>query len=464
MSPPKPISPFRLSSLLRLQNDPKLALQLFQNPNPDPKPFRYTHLSYDLIITKLGRSRMFHEMEQILSQLRRETRFSPKEIIFCNVISFYGRARLPDRAIQTFESIPEFRCQRTVKSLNSLLNALLNCKEFEKFDGILSGIDKFATPDVCTYNILINACCLSGSLGDAWNVFDEMLRKHVCPNVVTFGTLISGLCGDSRLDEAFRLKEDMVKVFNVKPNAFVYASLMKGLCRVNELSLAFELKKEMVANKLRLDSGIYSTLIAALFKVGRKDEVFVVLEEMRENGCKPDTVTYNAMISGFCNEKDFEAAYGVLEEMVAKGCKPDVISYNVIISGLCKEGKWREANDLFEDMPRRGCTPDVGSYRILFDGLCEGMQFNEAAFILDEMVFKGYAPKGASKTKFVEALCQEGNLELLCKVLNSLVKGNVIDGDAWSLAVSKVCKKEQLSNGSELVDIFLKDTETLPIR
>ncbi|KAL6175336.1 hypothetical protein ACLB2K_051977 [Fragaria x ananassa] len=100
----KSISPFRLSSLLRNQKDPALALQLFQNPNPDSnaqpqKPFRYSLISYDIIISKLGRAKMFDQMEQILGQMKQETHLSPPEIIFCNVMSYYGRARLPDRAL-----------------------------------------------------------------------------------------------------------------------------------------------------------------------------------------------------------------------------------------------------------------------------------------------------------------------------------------------------------------------------
>ncbi|KAB1216467.1 hypothetical protein CJ030_MR4G002240 [Morella rubra] len=458
MKPLKPpISPFRLSSLLRLQKDPTLSLQLFQNPNPDSnrkKSFRHSLLSYDFIITKLGRAKMFDEMEQILHQLKQEIRFAPAEIIFCNVISFYGRARLPDHAIQTFDRIPDFRCQRTVKSANSLLDALLKCGEFEKMRELFLGIDKHGTPDACTYNILIHACCRIGSLDGAWNVFDEMQRRGVQPNAVTFGTLVHQLCLNFRLKEAFKLKKDM-GAYGVTPNALVYTSLIKGLCGMGKLSSAFMLKEEMVKNKLKLDSAVYSTLIRALFNAGRKEEAFGVLEEMKEIGCKPDAVTYNALISGFCKEKDFEEAFRILDEMVEKGCKPDVVGYNVIIGGLCKEGKCSEARDFFEDLPRRGCAPDVVSYRTLFDGLSDCMQFKEAAVVLDEMIFKGFAPRPASITKFMDGLYQERNLELFSSVLNSLGKGNVVDLDTWRMAVLMVCKEDELSNSSKVVDTLM---------
>ncbi|KAI4333552.1 hypothetical protein L6164_018341 [Bauhinia variegata] len=451
MAASKSISPFRLSSLLRLQKDPAFAFKLFRNPNPNPnKTFRYPLLSYDIIITKLGRAKMFDQMEQVLQQLKKETRFVVPEVLLCNVILFYGRARLPASAIQTFQSIPSFQCERTVKSFNSLLNALLICREYEKMREIYLGIDDFGSPDACTYNILINACCLRGDIEQAWKVFDQMQRNGIRSTVVTFGTLINGFCLNNQLKEALQLKEDMMRIFKLKPNTFLYTTLLKGLCKMGDLTLAFGIKDEMVRNKVILDAAAYNTLIAALFKAGRKEEALGVLEEMKEHGCKPNPATYNVMISGFCREKDFQEAYKILNGM--EDFKPNVMSYNVMIGWLCKEGKWSEAVDLFQDMPRRRCAPDVVTYRTLFDGLCEWMQFKEAAFVLDEMIFKGFSPVCISMNKFIDGLCREGNFELLSAVLTSLAGGNVLNEDICKTVVSMVCLKEKSSEAFELFD------------
>ncbi|XP_050376949.1 putative pentatricopeptide repeat-containing protein At1g53330 [Argentina anserina] len=454
MKASKSISPFRLSSLLRSQNDPTLALQLFHNPNPDAnpqKPFRHSLLSYDIIISKLGRAKMFDQMEQILHRMKQETRFAPTEIIFCNVMSYYGRARLPDRALHLFDEMPSFRCERTIKSFNSLLDALYKCGHFDKMKEVLERIEDYGTPDACTYNILIKAFCGSEDLENARKVLDEMRSKGVEPTDVTLGTLIYKLCSDHRVKQALELKEDWERVHGVLPSAFVYASLMKGLCGVGEMALAFGLKDEMVRKNIRLDAPVYSTLISALAKAGRRGEVPGLLEEMSKHGCKPNTVTYNAMIHGCCMEKDFEAAYGVLDEMVEKECRPDAVSYNVIIDALCKEGKWSEAHQFFQDLPRRGCHPDLLSYRMLFSGLCDCGQFQEAAFVLDEMIFKGYAPHYARTHKLVEGLCEEGNMELLATVLSSLQKANVLDDGTWRVVISTL-RREMSSDVFELID------------
>ncbi|KAJ8755589.1 hypothetical protein K2173_022168 [Erythroxylum novogranatense] len=462
MSPPKPLSPFRLASLLRLEKDPQLAFHLFLNPNPIPdphrnantptKPFRYSLVSYDIIIMKLGRAKMFDEMHKILRQLKTETRFVPKEVLFCNVISFYGRAGLPDKALTLFDEIPSFRCQRTIKSINSLLNALLMCEQFDKMMELLVCIEKFAQPDTCTFNIFIYWFCSKGRVDDAWKVFDEMKSRGLSPNNRTFGSLIYGLCLNLKWKEAFELKNNMERVYGTVPNAHIYASLIKALCCVGDLYLAFRLKEEMSKKKVKLDSAIYATLISGLFKVGKKEEAFGLLEEMTLAGCKLDTVTYNVLICEFCKDLDFEAAFKVLNEMVGKGCKPEVISYNIILDRLCKVGKWTEASDLFEDMPRRGCVPDVTSYRILFDGLSKAFQYENATLILDEMIFKGFAPYPVGITNFVDSLCQAKNEDLLLSVLNSLAKGNAIPEHLWKRSIAFVVKEDMLLSLSEHVD------------
>nr|GME02658.1 putative pentatricopeptide repeat-containing protein At1g53330 [Ipomoea batatas] len=451
----KKVSPFRLSSLIRLEKDPKLALQLFLNPKPgqihNASTIRYSILSYDRIICKLGRAKMFDEMETILEKLKEDTCVIPKEVIFCNVISFYGRARMPERAIRTFHRIPDFRCPRTMKSANSLLSSLLLCREFAKMEEIISCFGNYGCPDVCTYNILINACCILGDLTNAWNVFDEMRSRGPLPNVVTFGTLINGLCSNLEMEKAIELKESMIREFKLKPNAYLYAALIKGLCKDNKLDVAISMKEEMLKKRVELDSAIYATLISAFYKNGRKDEVQGLLEEMNKNECKCDTVTYNAMIHGLSEEGDFDSAFGVLNQMQEQGAEPDVISYNVIIRGLCKKGKLRDANELFEDMPRRKCTPDVVTYRILFDGLCDGMQFLEAALILDEMVFKGLSPRPESTSRFITGLVQGGDMELLLRALNTSARGNLIGADVWRLIISTVCKEDNLFEASVIV-------------
>ncbi|XP_010255268.1 PREDICTED: putative pentatricopeptide repeat-containing protein At1g53330 [Nelumbo nucifera] len=162
------------------------SLQLSRNPNSNNplKLFRYSLFSYDIITTKLGRPKMFNEMEQIFAQTSQETRFIPKEVIFAMSSPSTTALAWPNKLFEL-----------TIQFL-----------------------------------IFVAKERLSNSLDDACKLFDETRRKDIKPNAITFGTLISVLCANLKLGEAFRLKEDMLRIFGLRPNAFVYASLIKGLC------------------------------------------------------------------------------------------------------------------------------------------------------------------------------------------------------------------------------------------
>lgn len=410
------VSPFRLTSLLRLERNPTLALQLFRNPNPESttppslKPFRYSARSYDIIICRLAKARMFTEMEQILDQMvNQTTRFTPKEALFCRIITSYGRARMPDVALRTFHRIPSFHCHRTIRSFNTLLDVLLRLGEISKLQTLCHDLDTCQfSPDACTYNILIRARAASGSIYGACEMFDQMRKDGISPTATTFGTLITAFISASLQEEAFRVKEVMVRRYNIKPNVYIYASLLKTLCMDNELDHAIRLKDEMASDsEIGLDAAIYTTLIRALFRAGRKGEVVSILEEMKKKGVKPETATYNAIIAGFCEEEDFNASFEALREMKRRGCEPDVVSYNTIVVGMCRAGRWRDARDLFDDMPRQGCRPDVVTYRALLDGICAAGESRDVELLVEEMAFNGYCPAAMNFRKLVEGVLEK---------------------------------------------------------
>ncbi|GER33602.1 pentatricopeptide repeat-containing protein [Striga asiatica] len=459
----KKISPFRLSSLLRLEKDPKRALHLFLNPNPNdrspnPKPFRHSLLSYDLIITKLGRARLFPEMESVLDKLKNDTRIAAEEVIFCNVITFYGRARSPLEARRAFDEIPAFRCRRTIKSFNTLLSSLAACRELGMARDLLDEIRDFGGPDACTYNILIRTFLARPDLAGARHLFDEMLSQGVTPNSVTFGTLINGLCANSELDEAFRLKTQMEEELKIRPDEPVYVPLIKALCKASQLSRAMDLKEEMSRRGVRVGPAVYSTLISAFFKAGRKGEVSGLLDEMGRQGCRPDTVTHNAIIHGLCRDREFGPAIEALAQMERDGCKPDVISYNLIVGSLCRAGKIDEAHDLFEDMPRRGCRPDVVAYRTIFEGFCDAGRFREAAGVLDEMVFMGHAGSScldvSRRVDELAAFVWGEKMMWVC--LFRAAKRGPVDRCVWRLVTCLVCRDGR-SSAREMFDRLINE-------
>ncbi|KAL0791948.1 hypothetical protein Bca101_008194 [Brassica carinata] len=341
--------------------------------------------------------------------------------------------------------MPQYRCQRTINSVNSLLNALLKCGAFDKAKEVLTRVGEFGKPDACTYNVLISGYSQSGCFDEAVKLFDEMVERKVKPTGVTFGTLMHGLCKYLKVKEALKM------------------------------NLAFKLKDEV-----KVDSTIYYTLISLLIKDGRSNEVPEILEEMREKGwykprrerlerflqrlCENEKLEILGIVISSLNEgnavdavkKEVKEALKMKHDMLkVYGVFPTVHIYASLIKALCQDGELGLAFKLKDEVKadsaiystlisslikagRRGCVPDVLSYRIVFDGLCEGLQFEEAAVILDEMMFKGYKPRRDRLERFLQRLCESEKMEILGDVISSLNKGNAYDADFWKSVLKGV--------------------------
>jgi len=220
-----------LSAALLRETDPAAALRLFLNP-PNATlsaPFSYSLRCYDLIISKLAAARLFSAMESILSCLPPAVPSSgtgPREHLLCQVISAYGRARLPAAARRTFAH-PAFPEPRTAHAVNTLLTALLACRSPLR-DLLAVCRDAGISPNECTYNILMRAAAASGSLEHVRHLFDEMLLLGVSPTVATFGIMVAALCDADKLEQAFEVKEAMVRRYNVVAKCFCLCQSHQG--------------------------------------------------------------------------------------------------------------------------------------------------------------------------------------------------------------------------------------------
>ncbi|XP_078165147.1 small ribosomal subunit protein mL103 (rPPR7)-like isoform X2 [Carex rostrata] len=316
------LSPFRLAALLRQEKDPNAALSLFLSP---PQPFPYSYQCYDLLLTKLAYSRLFPPLEQILDSLRADERVTPKEPLFCHIISSYARGRLPSRAHDLFLLIPSFRCSRTVKSFNSLLDAYLRFGNLEAFESLWHNAGSYGVyPDACSYNIYMRAVCLSGSVSRAWELFDEMPTRGISPTVVTFG-------------------------------------------RKGEVTVLLE---EMKANRITPDNATFNSMIAGFCEDEKNfNAAFEVLNEMQRSGCKPDLISYNTIINGFCKVARWRDAQDLFEDMPRRGCKPDIVTYRILFDAICDCKEFKEVVVLLDEMVSKGYTPSLDGTKKFLEGI-----------------------------------------------------------------------------------------------
>ncbi|KAG0487693.1 hypothetical protein HPP92_009788 [Vanilla planifolia] len=436
-----PLTPSHVCKLIRAEPDARKALLIFNSASAEyPSGYRHDHETFAVIAARLAASSLARAAESILCRAFSELGDSPSESSFLPIIRSYSRAHLPLDALRLFRRMSsEFHLFPSHRSYNAVLAALVAnshlslaktlfnemktagvsftvasfnvlikafCSAQSAASGALdSAIRIFrsmpmrgCSPDVCTYNTLIDGLCRHGRVGDAKKLFEEMQQLDYSPNVVTFTSLMHGMCLSGNFDEALRLFDGMGKRA-IKPNVITYTSLIDGLCKGGRSLEAMGFLEQMMKQGCLANVMTYSALINGLCAEGRLQQALEVLDKMRLHGRKADAGLYGKLIKGLCESNQFQEAANYLDEMALSGISPNRLTWglhvrihNMVIRGLCSNGKLVRSFHLYLNTRNCGISIDPETYALLLDCYCKKGDVHKTVSICHEMMIDGCFP------------------------------------------------------------------------
>ncbi|XP_078153129.1 pentatricopeptide repeat-containing protein At5g03800-like [Carex rostrata] len=185
------------------------------------------------------------------------------------------------------------------------------------------------------FNPLLKGLCSENRISDAVAmVFNKMPKLGCTPNVISYNTIIDGLCKEGTISKAFSVFEKMLSV-GIVPNVVTYSSLIDGLCKEGAISKAFSLFERMLSEGIVPNVVTYNSLINGLCKEGETQKAETLLSYMISRGLEPNVVTYTTLVDGLCKNGLLDKAVELLQSMVSKGHDPNVVTYTAIIDALC---------------------------------------------------------------------------------------------------------------------------------
>ncbi|KAG1342173.1 putative Pentatricopeptide repeat-containing protein, mitochondrial [Cocos nucifera] len=90
------------------------------------------------------------------------------------------------------------------------------------------------TPDIVTYNSLINGLCKMGWMRAALNLLEKLHAEGLAPDMATYNTLISWHCKANMLDDASMLLNRAVNN-GIMPNSLTWDILVNNFIREQTL-------------------------------------------------------------------------------------------------------------------------------------------------------------------------------------------------------------------------------------
>ena len=225
-------------------------------------------------------------------------------------------------------------------------------------------LNEGCTPNLVTYNTLIDVYGKTGAWEDAIAVLDDVEEQGLEPEARTYNTVIIACNQSSRAAEALQVYERMLRA-NAKPTATTYTALISAYGKSGQLDAAMQIFRDMAKQGCERNVITYSSLISACEKAGRWQLALDLFKEMHSEGCEPNVVTYNSLIAACAQGSQAAKAQEIFELMQKRGCRPDSVTFGALIGAYDKSGNWRSALSSFEAIRGASCRPDTVVYNTI---------------------------------------------------------------------------------------------------
>ncbi|KAJ1397940.1 Tetratricopeptide-like helical domain superfamily [Sesbania bispinosa] len=356
------------------------------------KGFYHTPFSLDTMLYILGRSRMFGHVWDLLIEARRkdQTVITPRTLMV--VLARIAKVCSVRQTVESFRRFKKLIPDFDTNCFNALLRTLCQEKSMTDARNVYHSLKHSFRPNLQTFNIL-----LSGwkTPEDAEGFFDEMREMGVTPDVVTYNCLVDVYCKGRQMEKAYKVLDEM-RERDLSPDVIMYTSIIGGLGLIGQPDKARDVLKEMKEYGCYPDVPAYNAAIRNFCIAKRLGDAYGLMDEMMEKGLSPNATTYNLFfrIYYWCN--DLQSSWNMYKRMMVVGCLPNTQSCMFLIRLFRRQEKVEMALQLWGDMVEKG----FGSYTlvsdVLFDLLCDTGKLREAEKCFLEMIEKGQKPSMVS--------------------------------------------------------------------
>lgn len=248
-------------------------------------------------------------------------------------------------------------------------------------------------PDLKAANILMNCYAKLADVENAEALLDQMkngggyLVPRISPNLVTYNTVLNACQRAGKLDEALATKEDLER-YGLIPDARTYTSLIATVARKpslssgqNDPSLAFSLLKEMQDRGIRPNGMTFSALIDTCGRCQRTDLALQGLRIMLRQKSKEREATketaqqftlanevgaWTAAIDACCKAGRLDTARRLFTEaMPSFGCMPNIVTCGCLLDSYLRQGRTSDALDVLRYMKKNRISPSPVLYTSL---------------------------------------------------------------------------------------------------
>jgi len=336
------------------------------------------------------------------------------------------------------------------------------------------------SPNVVTFNTILEVCSISGDSSRAWEYFAKMHSEYrIEPDPNTYGIIVKGIrtsdkvshyfelffpsllgfiatktelvedtfingivdiCGKFRCVDKIEQMTEILRRKNRKLNLVTYGKLITIYRELKQPYKIDDLCREIKKCDIQPNEITYGCIMEAYFRCDLYDKVIEIYEEVQNNikiAC--NIVIYTTYIRALAKKSDFETAIGVYSKLKNDPkCKLNRIAFNALLDCCVKCGRYDKMTEIFEEMLRmtaesqkigilseeEAVAPDLITYSTLIKGMCKAKRIKKAIELYEEMKKKGMELDEILFNSLLDGFvnCEENNFVESEKVINDMKK------------------------------------------
>ncbi|KAI7905879.1 uncharacterized protein BX663DRAFT_497978 [Cokeromyces recurvatus] len=228
-------------------------------------------------------------------------------------------------------------------TLNTMLKGYIETDDTPSAMGIISDMFKLGfKPDVVTFTTLVDSVFhkrAPTTAGEMMRIITEQL--DITPNVYTFNAIINSWVQSGNMEQAEKTFELMKlpKYKHIEPTVHTYTNLIQGYIKQSDLNKAMMTFQTILRSGIRPDRATFNFMITGFLDHDRLADAYTCLEHMISMNISPTKDTWKLLLDDCCHKKDWVMGQKVVEALKQSGFL--ITSYSVrrpytIIKKHCK--------------------------------------------------------------------------------------------------------------------------------
>jgi pentatricopeptide repeat protein len=393
----------------------KKALELFRQMQcesvvPSPVTFMGV-LNACASVVSLEEGRYAHE--QIL-----KTGCESNVFVQSSLIDMYAKCGSMEDAGRVFNKM----VLHDVVSWNAMILGHVKCGQGQKALELFNCMQQEGVqPDPVTFVGVLNACASILALDEGRHVHEQIIECGLESNIFVQTSLVDMYAKSGSMEDAWNVFDNMGSRVVASWNAMIL-----GLVKCRKGQKVLELFQQMQSEGVQPDPVTFVGVLNACASIGALDEGRRVHEQIIHSGCESDVFVSSSLVDMYAKCGSMKDSWSVFNKMPLR----NVVTWNAIIFGYVKFGQGHKALELFQQMQREGVQPGPVTFAGVLNACASIVALEKGRDVHEQVIRSGCESNAFVGTSLVDMYVKCGSMEDASRVFNKLPSLNVVSWTA----------------------------------